>query len=130
MVQAMRVLDEARAFAEGGSTGADLWQLQLIISDGICEDHEQIQAIVRKAAESRIMVVFLIIDNRPGQSSITSMTSVNYGVDPTTQKPLLKMNRYMDTFPFDYYVVIKDINTLPEILSETLRQYFIFSASC
>jgi len=36
----------------------------------------------------------------------------------------VKMERYLDLFPFEYYVVLRDVETLPEILSETLKQFF------
>lgn len=123
------ILEEARRFAEYSPNQSELWQLELIISDGICEDHDQIRSLVRKAAENRIMVVFLILDNRPGTTSITKLTNVVYKNDPETQKSTLHMTQYMDTFPFDYFVLVKDIKTLPQVLSDTLCQYFAFTAS-
>ncbi|KAJ3018132.1 hypothetical protein HKX48_003155 [Thoreauomyces humboldtii] len=128
MDTAMGVLEHARLEgAGGGGPGAtDLWQLQLVLSDGICEDHEMVRSLVRRAAEQRIMVVFIVLDNRGDKDSITKMTNVTYGSDPVTGKPLLQMNKYMDTFPFDYYVICKDIGALPEVLADTLRQYFMF----
>ena len=30
---------------------------------------------------------------------------------------------YMDSFPFPYYVVLKDIASLPIVLSDALRQW-------
>ncbi|KAI8815825.1 uncharacterized protein EV422DRAFT_572412 [Fimicolochytrium jonesii] len=124
METAMGVLDHARSMASGN--GADLWQLQLVLSDGLCEDHELVRALVRQAAEQRIMVVFIVLDNRPEKDSIVKMTNVTYGTDRATGRPTLQMNRYMDTFPFDYYVVVKDVEHLPEVLADTLRQYFMF----
>jgi midasin (ATPase involved in ribosome maturation) len=123
------ILEEARRFAEYSPNQSELWQLELIISDGICEDHDQIRALVRKAAEKRIMMVFLILDNRPGTTSITNLTNVVYKNDPETQKSSLHMTQYMDTFPFDYFVLVKDIKTLPQVLSDTLCQYFAFTSS-
>lgn len=32
--------------------------------------------------------------------------------------------RYMDDFPFDYYLIVKDVAELSRILSDVLRQYF------
>ena len=40
------------------SAGEDLWQLMLIVSDGLCDDHAEIQRLVRKAQEERVMIVF------------------------------------------------------------------------
>lgn len=124
METALGILDHARSTISGGS-GSDLWQLQLVLSDGICEDHELVRSLVRRAAEQRIMVVFVVLDKRGDKDSITKMTNVTYGMD-ATGKPTLQMSRYMDTFPFDYYVVVKDIATLPEVLADLLRQYFSF----
>ncbi|KAJ3181878.1 hypothetical protein HDU85_003393 [Gaertneriomyces sp. JEL0708] len=126
MDTAMGILEQARSMASSGQ-GADLWQLQLILSDGICEDHEVIRSLVRRAAEQRVMVVFIVLDNRQEKDSIAKMTNVTYSVD-ANGKPVLQMNRYMDTFPFDYYVVVKDIGTLPEVLADTLRQYFMYTS--
>ncbi|KAI9206668.1 uncharacterized protein BJ171DRAFT_496553 [Polychytrium aggregatum] len=126
MDTAIEVLDHARLVTATAPGADELWQLQIIISDGICEDHEKIKALVRKAAENRIMVVFLVLDNRPEKDSIVKMTNVTYGTDSKTGRPTLQMSKYMDTFPFDYYVMLRDINRLPEVLSDTLRQYFSF----
>ncbi|RKO92682.1 hypothetical protein BDK51DRAFT_4187, partial [Blyttiomyces helicus] len=122
MESTLGILEHARSSAGGGST--DLWQLQLIISDGICEDHEAVRALVRRAAEERIMVVFIVLDTRPEKDSIVKMTNVTYGTDRATGKPTLQLSRYMDTFPYTYYVVLREVEKLPEVLSDTLRQFF------
>jgi len=36
----------------------------------------------------------------------------------------IKMEGYLDSFPFEYYVVLRDVEALPEILSGTLKQFF------
>lgn len=122
MGQTLDILEQARSFSSGDS----LWQLQIVISDGICQDHDRIRSLVRRAAEQQIMVVFIILDNRPNRKdSIMKMSSVSYGTDQKTGRPLLQMNKYMDTFPFDYFVTVQQIEDLPQTLAETLRQYFI-----
>ncbi|KAJ3074248.1 AAA ATPase midasin [Podochytrium sp. JEL0797] len=107
----------ARHTSQGSS---ELWQLQIIISDGILEDHAAVRALVRQAANARIMVVFVVLDKRGDRDSILRMTNVSYTSSG------LQMTRYMDTFPFDFYVVLNRIEDLPEVLSDTLRQYFSF----
>lgn len=124
MDQSLSILQTARS-KQSLNTG-DLWQLQVILSDGKCENHEYIQSRVRAAAEERIAVVFIILDTRSEKQSILAMDTVSYDVDPITLKPTLKMTRYMDTFPFDYFVVVRNVEKLPEVLSETLRQFFAF----
>ncbi|KAL1916197.1 uncharacterized protein VTP21DRAFT_5814 [Calcarisporiella thermophila] len=116
------LLEHARS-ARHSSSSADLWQLQLIVSDGICEEHESIHALVRRAAEQRVMIIFIVVDNKSENNSIMNMTQVNYQMQ-SGGKMSLKMTRYLDTFPFDYYVIVRDINALPDVLSDALQQYF------
>lgn len=106
----------------------DLWQLQIIISDGVCEDHETVQALVRKARESRIMLVFVVIDGINSNESILDMSQVRYEFD-NNGKSVLKVDKYLDSFPFEFYVVVRNINELPEMLALILRQYFTEIAS-
>lgn len=103
----------------------DLWQLEIIISDGMCEDHDRLRRLVRRAQEERIMMVFVIIDSakKDGSSSILDMRQVNYAQDDAGNMKL-KMEPYLDKFPFDFYVIVRDIRELPGVLSLVLRQYF------
>lgn len=111
------------------TSNSDLWQLQIIISDGVCEDHDTIQRLVRKAREEKVMLVFVIIDGINSSESILDMSQVSYETDANTGAMNLKVNKYLDTFPFEFYVVVKNINELPEMLSLVLRQYFTEVAS-
>ncbi|PWN30597.1 P-loop containing nucleoside triphosphate hydrolase protein, partial [Jaminaea rosea] len=130
-------LQEARDSrgTSSGSSAADLWQLEIIISDGVCQDHEKLRSLLRRASEQRVMIVFIIVDSMRGggdqqgkssssaSSSILSMSSVKYEVDPATGKMEIKMDRYLDSFPFSYYVVLREAEALPEVLATTLRQW-------
>ncbi|KAG6871025.1 hypothetical protein C0995_008959 [Termitomyces sp. Mi166 len=76
----LKVLENAREKRSMSSaTVADLWQLQFIISDGMCQDHERLHTVLRKAEEQRVMIVFVIIDslhstvdNAPGGKGVQS----------------------------------------------------------
>lgn len=37
---------------------------------------------------------------------------------------LLGISSYMDTFPFPFYLILRDIANLPAVLSDALRQWF------
>ena len=37
---------------------------------------------------------------------------------------LVGMHSYMERFPFPFYMILRDINALPDILSDALRQWF------
>ncbi|ODQ67900.1 midasin, partial [Nadsonia fulvescens var. elongata DSM 6958] len=101
----------------------NLWKLEIIISDGVCEDHDTLRRLVRKAREEKIMLVFVIVDGINKEGSIMEMNQVKYDQNPDGSMAL-KMERYLDKFPFDFYVIVKDIAELPGVLSLVLRQYF------
>lgn len=128
-----------RASPSSSSSGADPWQLQLIISDGLCEDHGSIRRLVRQAQEERIMIIFVIVDNI-GQTkgkgrSILEMSQAVFEAEDTAGGAggsgaggggamKVKMQRYLDSFPFPYYLVVGDVKALPGVLSTALRQWF------
>lgn len=143
--ESLKIFQDAKANGSSSSstTNNDLWQLQIILSDGVCEDHETILRMVRKAREEKIMMVFVIIDgittttttatnSTSGTSgtttgkheSIMDMQQVSYVTDNNTGGMVLKVDKYLDSFPFEFYVVVKNIQELPEMLALILRQYF------
>jgi midasin len=131
----LEVLADARMRnTTGSSSAADLWQLEIIISDGRCQDHEKLRSILRRASEERIMVVFVVVDALRAQghgkggsslansSSILSMNQATYAM--VDGKMELQLQRYLDSFPFEYYVVLRDVESLPDVLAGTLKQFF------
>ncbi|KLT40914.1 hypothetical protein CC85DRAFT_321131 [Cutaneotrichosporon oleaginosum] len=140
-------LAESRA-KNAGASAPDLWQLQIIISDGVCQDHNRLRTLLRRALEERVMVVFLVVDNLDaGQGSSPLSTTANtpagsgantpimapprrsilsmQSITPTliNGKPDFVMTRYLDSFPFEFYVVLRDVEALPGVLADTLRQW-------
>lgn len=113
---------EARLKHSPAGGNADLWQLELIISDGICEDHETIRRLVRQALEERIMIVFIIVDAVKG-NSILDLTQASFEPDINGEMKL-SMKRYLEGFPFPYYLVVRDVRELPAVLATALKQWF------
>ncbi len=102
----------------------DLLQLQIIISDGLCEDHEKIRRLVRQAMEESIMMIFVIVDALLQKNSIVDLTQAVFEDDPTQGKAGVRIKRYLDDFPFAYYLVVGDVRDLPRVLAQALRQWF------
>ncbi|GAV53771.1 hypothetical protein ZYGR_0AK02730 [Zygosaccharomyces rouxii] len=123
VAESIKIFERSSVFASG-----DQWRLQIVISDGVCEDHETVQRLVRRARENKIMIVFVIIDGINSSESIMDMSQVKYVTDHNGNMQL-KIDKYLDTFPFEFYVVVHDISELPEMLSVILRQYFADLAS-
>lgn len=116
------------ARAKASSTPADLWQLQLIISDGVCDssEHEPIRRLLREAIEERIMMVFVIVDdvrNKKKGESVMDLKEAKF-VKNEMGNSEVKIERYLDTFPFQYYLIVSDVRELPGVLATLLRQWF------
>lgn len=126
VADAITLFREARAKQSSTSRTEDLWQLQLIISDGVCEHHDVIRRLVRQAQEERIMIVFIIVDAVAEESrSIMNLTQASFEPDESgTGDGKWKMKRYLDDFPFPYYLVVRDVQELPGVLSLALKQWF------
>eukprot|EP00732_Lithocolla_globosa_P005304 Lithocolla_globosa_v1_NODE_5415_length_1243_cov_3.764310.p1 type:complete len:346 gc:universal NODE_5415_length_1243_cov_3.764310:1243-206(-) len=98
--------------------GGQLYQLVIVISDGaiLDENRSKLKQKIQDAGNDRLLMVFIAIDNR--EKSLLELQDVTYVQNK------LKISSYLDTFPFDYYILLRDINRLPSILSDALRQWF------
>ncbi|KAJ4356534.1 AAA ATPase midasin [Didymosphaeria variabile] len=126
----------AEARRKGSSSaGEDLWQLMLIVSDGICDSHAEIQRLVRRAQEERVMIVFVIIDS--SASSPVNQSETAAAEAEKVQKGIMDLQsveispegkvvrwKYMERFPFRYFLVVRDVRELPGVLAGALRQWF------
>ena len=129
LAESIDIFRSARLKAAGSAS--DLWQLQLIVSDGVCQDHPSIRHLVRQAHEERIMIVFIVVDataqkaqaaGSPKQS-ILDLQTAEFVKDQAGEMQL-NMVKYLDTFPFRYYLIVRDVQELPGVLAGALRQWF------
>lgn len=101
------------------ASAAEQLQLVLIVSDGRRSpswgDPTQ---WIRRAAQEHILLCFVIIDAATAKDSILELKTVTY---PNGK---LTMSRWMDAFPFPYYLVLRELQALPQVLSDALRQWF------
>ncbi|KAK0646139.1 hypothetical protein B0T16DRAFT_352277 [Cercophora newfieldiana] len=115
---------DARLLQAGSSSGEDLWQLALILSDGLIQskDHARLRPLLREAMEQRVMVVFIVMDdaaqNKKGHS-VLELKEARFGPDGV---PVI--HRYLDSFPFPYYLIVHHLEDLPGALAALLRTWF------
>uniref|UniRef100_A0A670YJS1 Midasin n=1 Tax=Pseudonaja textilis TaxID=8673 RepID=A0A670YJS1_PSETE len=98
-------------------------QLLLIVSDGrgiFLEGKEHVKAAVQSVQNANIFVIFVILDNPNSRDSVLDIKV------PVFTRPgeLLEIRSYMEEFPFPFYIILRDVNALPETLSDALRQWF------
>jgi midasin len=115
--QIVHVLDTAAASTTKGNTSA-CSQIVFMISDGRFDQggRDRIKSLIQELAEKQQLLVLIILDNT--EDSILNLQEVKY------IKNRVEVISYMETYPFPYYIVLKDINMLPESVADTLRQWF------
>ncbi|TDG46488.1 hypothetical protein AWZ03_007049 [Drosophila navojoa] len=105
----------------GGDNGL-FENLLLVLSDGrniFSEGNQKVKNAIKLARLQRIFLVYIIIDNPDNKNSILDIQHVEVNADGS-----VKINSYLDSFPFPYYVIVRDLNQLPLVLSEAMRQWF------
>ena len=113
-------LSVAREQIRGG--GTKLQQLVLIIADGRFHEKEALRRCMREVGAQRgLLFAFIVLDNP--QNSLLSMQSVSFAAG----KPVMK--KYLDSFPFPFYVLVQDVSQLPATISDLLRQWFEMTSS-
>ncbi|CAH6790218.1 midasin [Phodopus roborovskii] len=98
-------------------------QLLLIVSDGrglFLEGKDRVLAAVQAAQNANIFVIFVVLDNPNSRDSILDIKV------PIFKGPgeMPEIRSYMEEFPFPFYIILRDVNSLPETLSDALRQWF------
>uniref|UniRef100_A0A3B1J791 Midasin n=1 Tax=Astyanax mexicanus TaxID=7994 RepID=A0A3B1J791_ASTMX len=106
-----------------GSANTETAQLLLIVSDGrglFLEGKERVATAVQAARSANVFVIFVVLDNPNSRDSILDIKV------PIFKGPgeLPEIRSYMDEFPFPFYMILRDVNALPETLSDALRQWF------
>lgn len=122
MNHAGALFTQARASGASSSLSPEVAQLMIIISDGRGINNEGMEATktsIMKAREKNIFIVFIIVDNPDNKNSILDIRQPLFGPDNSVQ-----ILRYMDNFPFPFYLILRDIQALPTVLSDALRQWF------
>ncbi|KAI6781079.1 Midasin [Emericellopsis cladophorae] len=120
-----QTIDKFRIARQQQSNG-DLWQLALIISDGLVESstHDVIRRLLREAMEERIMMVFIVMDDQVQKgSSVLDLGSAKF------KDGEVVVTKYLDTFPFPYFLIVHNLEELPSALAGLLRMWFAEVAS-
>ena len=72
-------------------------------------------------------MVFVIVDdlkNKKKGESVMDLKEAKFVKDERTGQSNVRIERYLDTFPFQYYLIVSDVKELPGVLATVLRQWF------
>jgi hypothetical protein len=95
-------------------------QLVFMISDGRIErdSRTHLRRLQREMHEKNILLALIIVEGEAKKDSILTMREVTF----QKGKPVVK--RFIDDYPFPYYIILHDMQSLPEVLGDALRQWF------
>lgn len=112
---------------DGGASGSGdtklFESLVLVLSDGrniFSEGEQTVRNAIKMARLKRIFIVYVIIDNPENKHTILDIKVPHFSED----RKQITMTSYLDTFPFPYYVIVRDLAQLPLVLSDAMRQWF------
>eukprot|EP00924_Labyrinthula_sp_SR-Ha-C_P005664 snap_masked-scaffold_14-processed-gene-1.5-mRNA-1 protein AED:0.22 eAED:0.22 QI:0/-1/0/1/-1/1/1/0/4800 len=100
-----------------GNSETDFRQLVFILSDGKFDSgyRSKIQSLAERAEKENQFIVLVILDE---DESLLKAKKVHFVRNEVV------VERYLENYPFPYYMVLQDIEKLPETLSEALKQWF------
>ena len=148
--QSLETLREAKSSrTRQANTEALQLQLLLIVSDGrILGEHQQVQRLVREAAEEGVLPVLVYFAPPGSVAAATAETAATAGgsraggsqaAPPASTVPAhsildikstsfvggkLKISSYMDDYPLPYCILLRDMHALLTYLGDALRQWF------
>lgn len=119
----LHVLDNAKnaSTAASNASNVEFTQIVFLISDGRfdTDGRMRIKKLIETALEQQQLIVLLIVDQASNaENSILETKSVTFTKGKVTMTP------YLENYPFPYYVLLPNSALLPEILSDSLRQWF------
>ncbi|ORY89312.1 hypothetical protein BCR35DRAFT_329248 [Leucosporidium creatinivorum] len=92
------------------------------------ERNERTPLLAARPLAALLTETLIVLISFADRSRMAASTRLSYLMRYTGQgadgRLELKMDRYLDSFPFDMFVVLRDVEALPEVLSSTLRQFF------
>ncbi|WOL06186.1 midasin isoform X3 [Canna indica] len=108
------MLDSAVSKARTPSGQNPLNQFILIIADGRIHEKENLKRRIRDMLNKKRLIALILLDNP--QESIMDLMEASY------QGEKLSFTKYLNNFPFPYYIILKNMEMLPRTLADMLRQ--------
>lgn len=105
------------------TSGVNISKLLIILSDGrgiFYEGMDTVKNAIRNAMQEQIFIVFVLLETPRNKSSIFDIKMPIF----EEGDPIPKIKSYMEQFPFPFYVVLKDVNNLSNIIGEALKEWF------
>lgn len=99
-----------------------LSKLLIVLSDGkgiLNEGKGKVTEAVRAMKLLNIFVIFLIVEAEESRESVLDIRTTTYD----DKGNLKSLDPYMEHFPFPFYIILRDIKNLPDVIGDALRQW-------
>ncbi|GMG16964.1 unnamed protein product [Phytophthora fragariaefolia] len=125
----LQLLETAKQSSAASSSTVEFTQIVFLISDGRFDSdgRVRIRKLIETALERQQLIVLLIVDQGAAETEGAGkqqQTSILDTQSVTFEKGKVRMVPYLENYPFPYYVLLPTSTMLPEILSDSLRQWF------
>eukprot|EP00911_Craspedida_sp_UC1_P001751 UC1_evm2s1334 len=111
----------AQAAGRASRVNAQVHQLLFVVSDGdnvYKEGPPVVERAFRTLQHDKVLVVFIVVDNPRKNKSVLNQKRATF----VGGKAIVE--DYIDRFADKNYLILRDIHSLPEQLSDVLRQWF------
>ena len=95
------------------------YNINFIISDGRM-NKDNVKGLTALAKEKGILYVFIIIDKFKFEDNNSIIKSQSVSFDENGD---LKVKNYLEDFPFQYYIIVQDIEDLPDVVKGILVKW-------
>ena len=104
-----------------GSFNDDKLNMCFIISDGRINKNI-VRPYIVEAEQQNYLYFFIILDKEEYSESILNYktTDITYGGSGVE----VSISNYLDDFPFRFYVIVKNIKQLADLVTKVIREYF------
>ena len=93
--------------------------LSVLSDGGMHENPSVVSSALRAASDAGVFVVLLVLEV-PGQGKSILDKKASVWKDDGS----VELVPYMETFPFPYYIFLRDPKALPAVMADALRQWF------
>lgn len=116
------VLSEMTEGSRGPVDGIEELKLVFIVSDGRLTERDEVRRRIHELQSRRVLVALIVVDcTGDSRKSIFELKKVEFDGSHAGK---VKVSPYMEKFPIDFYAVVNDVSTLPQLLADGLRQWF------
>jgi len=124
----LQVLETAKLSSGAAGSTVEFTQIVFLISDGRFDSdgRVRIRKLIETALERQQLIVLLIVDQAAGKAEQggANATSILETKSVSFVGGKVEMTPYLENYPFPYYVLLPASALLPEILADSLRQWF------